>query len=293
MSNASRHYCLTLNNPNENDVEQWNLAQAKEAYGIVYLVYGREIGSSGTPHLQGFVSFSKRRRLTFVRSIFGDRIHAETARAKPRVAAEYCKKDGVYLEFGECPSGQGTRSDLAAALSAIKSGVSRLQLIEGHAIAYSRAYRVLNDAQTLLAPRRDWRPEVFVLYGETGTGKTKRAFMEAPDAYFHPGGPWFDGYDGQPDVIFDDFGGSEFKLTYLLKLLDRYPMRVPVKGSFVSWVPRRIYITSNYSVKEWFPNAKDEHVKALLRRIEKITHFRRMATMLVTGGDEADEHVVL
>lgn len=290
---AAKHYCLTLNNPTDDDVARWNASFTEASSDIKYVVYGREVGESGTPHLQGYVHFGSRHRLTHVKRVFGSRVHAEITRGKPKQASDYCKKDGKYMEFGELPTGQGKRSDLASALLAIKSGSTRRDLIENHAVAYSRAYRVLNDAQTIFAPQRDWRPSVFVLYGETGTGKTKYAFNEAPASYFHPGGLWFDGYDGQPDVIFDDFGGSEFKLTYLLKLLDRYPMRVPVKGSFVSWVPKRIFITSNYSPKEWYPNAKDEHVKALFRRFEKVTYYRRFASVQVTGGFEADEYVTL
>lgn len=91
---------------------------------------------------------------------------------------------------------------------------------------------------------------------------------------------------------FDDFGGSEFKLTYLLKLMDRYPMRVPVKGSFVNWVPKKIYITSNYSPKEWFPNAKDEHVKALFRRFKKVVRFRRLNSVIDDPDDSSEDRVV-
>lgn len=118
--------------------------------------------------------------------------------------------------------------------------------------------------------QRNWLCSVIVYWGPTGAGKTRAVYDNLPSPesiYVHPGGPWFDGYDSQPIVLFDDFGGSEFKLTYLLKLLDRYPMRVPVKGGFVSWCPQEIYITSNHAPVSWFPNAKEEHVRALMRRI--------------------------
>jgi hypothetical protein len=117
---------------------------------------------------------------------------------------------------------------------------------------------------------------VIVYWGRTGSGKTRAVMDNIPNEnsiYIHPGGQWFDGYDRHEIVLFDDFGGSEFKLTYLLKLLDRYPMRVPVKGGFVSWVPREIYITSNLDPKNWYSNAHHEHVDALFRRFSFIYHF--------------------
>lgn len=288
MSSGAKHWCLTLNNYAQEDVELYQaIGTARD--GIDYFVFGRETGESGTPHLQGYVSFTRKQRLSQVKSIFGSRVHAEKARGSPEQNKKYCEKDGDFFEYGDCPKGRGSRTDLSAALASVKAGASRRLLLEEHPIAYSRAHRMLNDALLIYSRPRDWAPYVRIYWGETGIGKTRRAFEEAESTpYMHSGGQWFDGYDGQEDVVFDDFGGSEFKLTYLLKLLDRYPMRVPVKGGFANWVPRRIWITSNYSPKEWFPNAKDEHVKALLRRVSKTIRFRRLSSVLRIDDDEEE-----
>lgn len=273
---AAKHWCFTLNNYTDEDVARVKTLGGERGE-VDYLIFGRETGESGTPHLQGFVSFKRKKRLAQVKRAIGNRIHAEAAKGSPQQNKAYCEKQGDSTEFGECPRGRGSRNDLAVAVAAVKAGASRRLLIEEHVTAYSRAHRVLGEALLIYARTRDWAPIVRVYFGETGIGKTRRAFEETESApYMHSGGNWFDGYDEHSDVIFDDFGGSEFKLTYLLKLLDRYPMRVPVKGAFVNWVPRRIWITSNYSPKEWFPNAKDEHVKALLRRFTQVVHFRRL-----------------
>ena len=40
---------------------------------------------------------------------------------------------------------------------------------------------------------------------------------------------WFDGYMGQKVVCFDDFRKDFCTFHELLRLLDRYPMDVPVK----------------------------------------------------------------
>lgn len=123
---------------------------------------------------------------------------------------------------------------------------------------------------------RDWKCSVVVYWGRTGTGKTRAVFdnvNDKEDIYVHPGGNWFDGYDQHKIVLFDDYGGSEFKLTYLLKLIDRYPIRVPIKGGFTSWVPEEIYITSNRSPDSWYPNAHEEHIDAMFRRFTNIVRF--------------------
>lgn len=107
-------------------------------------------------------------------------------------------------------------------------------------------------------------------------GKTRSVWENATteeDVFVYPGGGWFDGFDNHPIVLFDDFGGSEFKISYLLKLLDRYPLRVPIKGGFVEWNPLEIYITSNLNPNVWYPNAHAEHVAALFRRFTNIVKF--------------------
>lgn len=290
---GSKHWCFTLNNPTDDEIALYEAIGTEGVYSS-YFVYGKEVGENGTPHLQCYVALKKRCSLRQFKDIFGDRVHAEAKRGTPYQAATYCKKDGTFREFGVPPKGQGSRSDLSLALASIKAGASRRVLLEEHTVAYSRAHRMLNDALLTFGQSRDWMPVTFVYWGETGIGKTRRAFDETLDTpYMHSGGSWFDGYDGQEDVVFDDFGGSEFKLTYLLKLLDRYPMRVPVKGSFVQWVPKRIWITSNYSPHDWFPNAKDEHKKALLRRFEKIVRFRRLSSVVNHGDCDIDEEVII
>lgn len=285
MSRA-RHWCFTLNNFSEENVAA--LRALGDSEDCRYLVFGREVGRSGTPHLQGYVAFSRKRTLRRAVDAVGSGAHLEVMRGTPSEASEYCKKDGAFEEFGEVPGGRGSRSDLKSALQAIKRGISKSSLIESHSIAYARAHRMLTEYALLNAPARNWETVVQVYWGQTGTGKTRKAFEEAKEPYVHPGGGWFDGYDGQEAVIFDDFGGSEFKITYLLKLLDRYPMRVPVKGGFVQWVPKRIWITSNYPPEQWYPNAKDEHVNALKRRITQCVRFRRLGDVVALGEDEVE-----
>lgn len=57
----------------------------------------------------------------------------------------------------------------------------------------------------------------------------------------------------------------------MLQLLDRYPLRVEVKGSFVPFVSRRVIITSNVPPDEWYPNIRDR--SPLMRRLTSVTAF--------------------
>lgn len=110
MPSSAKHWCFTLNNFTEDEVG--NLRNVLQAGQATYLVFGREVApGTGTPHLQGFVSFAQRKTLLSVKRILCDRVHLEIARGSPLQASDYCKKDGDFEEFGTCPRGQGKRTD--------------------------------------------------------------------------------------------------------------------------------------------------------------------------------------
>lgn len=269
----AKHWCFTINNYTDADIDK--LTSAASSHPTTYLVYGLEHGQSGTPHVQGFVSFHSRLRLLQVKQLIGDRGHFEVARGTPRQAADYCKKDGDYKEFGTPPIGQGARSDLIQVQERIVSGATRNEIRDEYFKVYARYNRAIDSYINDLQQPRMWETQVIVYWGKTGKGKTRAVFnfVNVNDIYVHPGDSWFDGYCGQPVALFDDFNGSEFKLSYLLKLLDRYPMKVPIKGSFVNWIPKTIYITSNKDPDTWYENAHQEQRNALFRRINTITKF--------------------
>jgi hypothetical protein len=116
---------------------------------------------------------------------------------------------------------------------------------------------------------------VFVIVGAAGVGKTRYAYERS----VRQGGvwmscasnlQWFDGYNGEANVIIDDFrGGAEY--ADLLRVLDIYPLKVPVKGGFVDWTPTTIWITSNLHPDEWYPNLPD--ISPLSRRINRVARI--------------------
>lgn len=270
MSRA-KHWCFTLNNYTPSEVSQLR----ENAINFVYLVFGFEVGESGTEHLQGYVSFDTRRGLAFVKAAVNARAHFEVARGSPLQASQYCKKDGTFEEYGTLPGGSGTRSDLVSLYGDIRDGANEQAIEETYPASFIRYQRSIQSLLRKYSAPRTEPPKVYVFWGATGTGKTRTVYDShaLEEIYTHPGGQWFDGYHGQPVALFDDFGGSEFKLTYLLKILDRYPMTVPIKGSFVNWVPTTIYLTSNLSPESWFPNAHPPHVQALHRRFTEVRIF--------------------
>lgn len=65
------------------------------------------------------------------------------------------------------------------------------------------------------------------------------------------------------------------KINELLKLIDRYPHRLELKGGFRQMLSKKIYITSIMHPKDIY-NLSEEHVKQLLRRIDKIILIHKL-----------------
>ncbi len=116
--------------------------------------------------------------------------------------------------------------------------------------------------------KRNWVTKVYVYYGSTGTGKSRLANLLFKHPWCYTNGDWFDGYSSHEDVLFDDFKDTDLSRERWLKICDRYPCTVPVKGSFRNWCPKRIIFTTNYNPKNWYSGDP-----AVQRRITQILLF--------------------
>ena len=92
---AAKKWCFTLNNWKE---EEYNyiINTLKNMCSII--VIGKEVGDSGTPHLQGFFKLLvKNRPMTVLKNI--KRCHWEKCKGSDDDNIRYCKKDGNFYYF--------------------------------------------------------------------------------------------------------------------------------------------------------------------------------------------------
>lgn len=146
----------------------------------------------------------------------------------------------------------GKRTDLEGMQALVNEGLSYAELWETNfpiMVKYHKAIAVYTD---LKRGRTRLPPRIVVLFGFPGTGKTRFVFEKEPDLFNHMGGSWFDGYDGQSAALFDEFDGSDMPFCMWKKVVDRYPLRVTIKGSSANWSPDTIYFTSNFHPKQWW-----------------------------------------
>lgn len=275
-SGACKRYCWTLNNPTDEDYQLISMVQLGN--DVSFLVVGVEQApTTGTTHLQGYVECVRRLRCQQVRTLlpFLRRAALFVARGSRIQNYKYCTKDGnVLCQIGEVPQ-YANRSDLEQIQARIRSGADELELAENHFKTWCRNYKAIRAYMALsrVSHYEYTQKEVFVYWGKTGSGKTRKVWENEPDGlWVWSSGFWFDGYKGQEAALFDDFDvNSGISFRFLLRILDGYPIDVPVKGGFVPWQPKRIYFTSNVEWTKWFP--LEEDLSPLQRRITQVIHF--------------------
>lgn len=267
---VSRCYCFTLNNYTDEDVEQLSAATMP----VKAIGWGREVGESGTPHLQGYLELTKPMRIAGLKKLGGAyaKMHLETRRGSREEAIAYCGKEAPWEAHGNWDITQGSRTDLDITRQRALEGGMREVTLTGNA----QQIKVAEKFLTYHEEPRDWHTQVDWYWGPTGTGKSRRAREDLANCDLfvkNDGSRWWDGYDGHEAVILDDFRDSWWSLTETLSLLDRYEKRVEVKGGWRQFVPKRIIVTSAKHPATCYAGT-GEDVQQLLRRIGSVTEFR-------------------
>jgi len=270
---GSRNFVFTLNNYTDAHLEQLAAIECR------YLGFGKEVGESLTPHLQGLIIFQKYKTLKSVIKLLKG-AHVEIMKGTIAQAKEYCEKDGDYAERGDLPrtqqqKGQAEQERWDLAREAAKEG--RFDDIPSDIYMRYRSVCKAVFLENIHPEDLDGELEHEWWYGAPGTGKTRRAKDEYPEAYIKdPQERWWDGYKGEEVVVIDDFDkyqkaqGGDMK-----RWLDRYVIQAPVKGGYMPIRPRKIIVTSNYHPDEIW---EDEVTRLAIFRRVKITRFGDPAT---------------
>lgn len=270
----SKKWCFTLNNYSEED------QACVQAWECKYLVYGRETApETGTRHLQGYVVFLKNARLSAVKKL-GPRCHWEVARGSHKQAADYCKKEGDVFEKGELPEERGASEQQRwkRAREAAEAG----QLADVPDDIYVRYYRTLKEIKKDHMEKPGDVDEVTGVwfYGKPGSGKSHMAREQYPQAYFKMQNKWWDGYQGEENVILDDLDSKE--LGHLLKIWsDRYSFLAETKGGALHIRPKVIVVTSNYTPGQLWDDP--EMAAAIYRRFKLMKVVDRVAVPSPVG----------
>jgi len=269
-SGRGRGWCFTLNNYTPAEVTKL-LDQSYK-----YLAYGKEVGESGTPHLQGYIHFECARTFSQVRKLLGPRFHLERRKGSLRQAIDYCSKDGDFHEFGSRPSTQKEKGQ------AEKDRWARIMLLaqQGELATLRQEFpkeSIIHGPRLLALHAPVTKPlngelchEWWV--GSTGTGKSRLLWELYPQHYAKTLNKWWDGYAFQDVVVIEEWAPrNECTASFLKVWADRYAFTCEVKGAMLPMIrPKKLIVLSNYTIEQCFPQKED--CDPLLRRF-KIINF--------------------
>lgn len=290
-ADQSRSWCFTVNDlpygagggGGEPDLDEcWApLARGLEEEGhVVYAVGGLERAPTTLHwHIQGYVRFNRPTRFNRVRELLGN-AHIEPAKGTSMQNRRYCIKDGNYKEMGLAPqSEQGKRTDISEAAALIVSGKRMRDVADMFPCAYIKYHRGFAAlAARLEAPSPNRDMDVRVHWGVTGSGKTWDALAECEGkswacVTFTGGTPWMDGVTEDTEVlVVDEFVYANLPVTVFLRLTDIYPLRMQIKGGFVTCNFTRVVFTSNEDPAQWYCNDVIRYA-AVQRRIKTVKHY--------------------
>jgi len=246
-------YCFTLNN--------WTEEEYSHILGIPskYLIVGKEIGESGTPHLQGYIHFERNVRFNTVKKYL-PRAHIEQAKGTAEQNADYCKKDGNFHEQGSLPKSKGDASKEAYAnilkhaedgdMDWIKSNYPRMWIQLSHRLeSLQRPKGEILDGEL----RHEW------WVGPTGSGKSRLLWELYPEHFQKDTNKWWCGYRHQDVVAIEEWSPKNECTGSFLKIwADRYPFTGQIKGGSLQRIrPVKLIVLSNYEIDDCFPDSRD------------------------------------
>ena len=192
------------------------------------------------------------------------------------------EKGQPFFEHGRrpVPRPQDINERFRAFLEYAKTHTPKQLLDSDYAQFYARYPRVANQMHDYYnrPPIIDGDLTNLWFWGEAGTGKTRKAWELEPELYTKGLNKWWDTYEDQKTVLIDEWSPVYKIMTSHFKQWgDRYPFVAEIKGESRLIRPKRIIVTSNYTIQECF---EPTDVEPILRRFKQI-HF-------ITQGSRPD-----
>lgn len=282
----SRRWFFTINNEKRSDEEV--LEYVKGLEHIKYAAFQRELGKQEkTPHIQMFLIFSIGKRFSTIKKYF-PRAHIEAAKGTNAEARDYCTKSETRIsgpyEYGEFAE-ERSRSDIKGFLELTKSGADSELLSNLYPSLYlkevNKVRKIYDDTNNKKWKGTCRNVEVVYVYGPERVGKTSYVlsqFDSLEEIYqitlFNE--YWFTNYQFEKAIFIDEFTGQIKPITKMNKLLEPFPYMLNCKNSFVYPAFEKVFIISNYPLKDVYvaeQTEKKASYDAFCKRINKIIRF--------------------
>ena len=279
--NGSARYAFTINNYSDDDYLIFRHLPDE----FRYVLAGQEVAETGTPHLQCYVEFEKKKSTKqankLIHALWPTAAQISWCRKDSLANRQYCignvkKKNYVVNEFSE--AGKRTLNQRERRMTIEERNEADLEAAkEGKfedvsAAVQLRYFSNLNAINMYYAnpqvPAIKSRCGIYVHSDGTKTGKSRALYflehrLNIP-VYEKDNGKFWDNYVGQPIVTMEEFDPSffaEFLRGYaaLKQWTDRNPFAAEFKHSRIKNKirPHVFIITSNFPFREIFQHRPD------------------------------------
>lgn len=263
MSKRSHGWCFTLNNYSEEARSQLLETTCQ------YIIIGKEIGESGTPHLQGFIQFTTPGKTLVACKKINDQAHWEPTKGSIDQNYDYCSKEGDFEERGTRPMSQKRKGEEGRKSIEERWELAKKGRFEELPPEQIKTYEYIHAKFRDVPKDRDELENIWI-YGPSGCGKSRHVRDSYGQFYSKGMNKWWDGYNHEDVVLLDDFDPSHGKfLGYFLKVwADHYAFNAEVKGGMLRVRPKTIIVTSQYEIGACFEES--ETIQAIQRRFKVV-----------------------
>lgn len=296
-NSKSRKWQVTINNPLDKGYTHEKVKEVMKEYkNCIYWCMADEKGAEGTYHTHIFLHCSSAVRFSTMLKRFSGG-HFEMCKGTSEQNRDYVFKQGKWrntekgttnyedshYEQGDLPvERQGKRNDLDDLYDMVKSGMSDYEIVEDNP-SYMLRFNEIERCRQIIREKeysgKERNVSVAYMYGKAGSGKTSFVYKQHGYAdvyritdYLHP----WDGYAGQPIVVFEEFRSS-VTMRNMLNWLDIYPITdLPSRYRNKVACYEMVYIISNIRLCEQYPEIQKEEPEtwnAFLRRIKDVIQF--------------------
>lgn len=273
----AKAWCFTINNFNDSDID--NIKRLSEDPTCLKLICGKEIGLEGTPHLQGYISFTTSKRINAVNTLFLNKAHIESARKEALNSLIYCSKDGDIVickgfDIQEMRRLEAVRKNKTKRIdSNEKAGrilseivnLTKTEFIISNPSFYVNRNRIFNELYSKkmiqlntydgeLSDKNIW------IAGTAGTGKSRFANSLEKPQYIYRKLPtqFWDGYDETHSIVLlEEMSPRHFENPTFASLFKQWCDRYIFAGNIKCKPQISIaadnfcfIVTSNYTIEE-------------------------------------------
>lgn len=251
---------------------------------IRFIIVGKEITpTTDKLHWQGYIQFYEPCRYTKFQFMIEEKCWMKHQKGSDFQASEYCKKDHQYLIYGE-PTKQGARNDLESIKKMIDNNASHSDCYIEHFgtyLRYRNKFDKYRESIMMERAKKFRKVNVKILSGPTRCGKTRKYLYDDKGNYnnnvflihcSHDDKLWFDGYEGQKTIIFDEFR-NDIKLGLMLGLTEGHFCRLQIKGGHVYALWDKVIITTNLRKSEIYPNTCHNLIAPFWARVSEFVNM--------------------